>query len=118
MWLRAVTVAPNGESPSRCWLQQLNRRYLEKPLLLWGRKFDIRCWVVVTDNFDVYMYRDGYLRTSSEPFSLNLSDDVEGNSMVHLTNYCMQKNSENLGRFEEGNTLSYDELQECVRAVM
>lgn len=96
----------------------MNRRYLEKPLLLWGRKFDIRCWVVVTDNFDVYMYRDGYLRTSSEPFSLNLSDDVEGNSMVHLTNYCMQKNSENLGRFEEGNTLSYDELQECVRAVM
>jgi len=55
-----------------------------------------------------------YLRTSSEPFTLRLSSSVEGNQMVHLTNYCMQKYSDNIGKFEDGNTLSFDQLQQCV----
>lgn len=121
--------------------EYLVQKYLERPLLLWGRKFDIRCWALLTDAFDLYVYRDGYLRTSSEPFTLELGDEnnmvrgpphnrVAGTpynvwrgglipllllgvvaGQVHLTNYCMQKHSENLGRYEEGNTLSYDDLQ-------
>ena len=60
-------------------------------------------WMVVACS-----YKNGYLRTSSEEFSTSL--DAKGNrhnKMVHLTNYCMQKHSKNLGKFEEGNTLSY-----------
>ena len=34
-----------------------------------------------------------------------------GRQMVHLTNYCMQRKSSNLGRYEEGNTLSLDQFQ-------
>lgn len=59
--------------------EYLVQKYLERPLLLWGRKFDIRCWALLTDAFDLYVYRDGYLRTSSEPFTLELGDE---NNMV------------------------------------
>ena len=34
--------------------------------------------------------------------------------MIHLTNYCMQKNSAALGRYEEGNTMSYIEFQRYI----
>ena len=32
--------------------------------------------------------------------------------MVHLTNYCMQRTSANLGKYEDGNTLSFAQLEE------
>jgi len=34
-------------------------RYIERPLLLRGRKFDIRLWALVDDAFNVWVYRDG-----------------------------------------------------------
>jgi hypothetical protein len=40
-------------------------------MLLRARKFDIRIWVLVLDDGDVYMYLPGYIRTSSEEFSLD-----------------------------------------------
>lgn len=64
------------------WVMQ---KYIERPLLYKGRKFDFRVWAVVLDSGDVYMYGPGYLRTSSEVFSLG-SDD----RYAHLTNYCQQ----------------------------
>ena len=44
------------------WVVQ---KYIEKPLLLDGRKFDFRVWALVTGDFKIYVYRQGYLRTSS-----------------------------------------------------
>ena len=72
----------------------------------------------VTESYDIYMYEDGYLRTSSEQFTLDLRPGAGKSAapdakMVHLTNYCMQKHSKNLGKFEEGNTLKLDDLQVC-----
>ena len=97
------------------WLIQ---KYIEQPLLLWGRKFDIRCWVLLDESYNIWIYRDGYLRTSSETFSLEFRGLAkDSNKMVHLTNYCMQKHSKNLGKFEEGNTLSFDDLQVCRRVL-
>jgi hypothetical protein len=40
-------------------------------MLIRSRKFDIRIWVVVNDDGDLYVYLPGYIRTSSEPFSLD-----------------------------------------------
>ncbi len=45
------------------------QKYIEKPLLYKKRKFDIRMWVVVNDKFEIYMYKDGYLRTSSDIYT-------------------------------------------------
>ena len=35
----------------------LLQKYLEKPLLYWGRKFDIRMWVLLTHKLEVYVFK-------------------------------------------------------------
>jgi hypothetical protein len=62
----------------RSWVVQ---KYVEHPFLFNGRKFDVRVWAVVTEDFRIYFYKHGYLRTSSAEY--NLSDK---NNYVHLTN--------------------------------
>ena len=58
-------------------------------------------------NYKAYYYTEGYLRTSCREFSLaNLS-----NRMVHLTNDAVQKKSEDYGKYEPGNKMSYSEFQ-------
>lgn len=81
------------------------QKYVEKPLLIKKRKFDIRVWVLVTHDAKCYMFREGYIRTSCEEFSL--SQESISKAYVHLTNNAVQKNSENYGKFEDGNQLSF-----------
>ncbi len=89
------------------------QKYIERPLLINKRKFDIRCYGLVTavnDHVKGYFYKEGYLRTASREFSLkNL-----GARIVHLTNEAVQKNYEEFGRFEPGNKLTYSELQKYI----
>ena len=93
------------------WVLQ---KYIENPLLYRGRKFDLRVWVVALDNGDVLMHAPGYVRTSSEAFDL----DSE-NRYAHLTNYCQQVlNKESFGKFEEGNTLTFEDLEDYMNEVM
>lgn len=45
------------------------QKYLERPMLISGRKFDIRAFAMMTSVNGVlkgYMYRDCYFRTSSK----------------------------------------------------
>ena len=76
--------------------------YIENPLLYNKRKFDIRCYALITNfnkNMKGYWYKDGYIRTSSKEFSLkNL-----GNRLIHLTNDAIQKKGEEYGKFENSN---------------
>jgi hypothetical protein len=54
------------------WILQ---KYIEFPLLLAGRKFDIRSFVLVTPNKQAWLHSESYIRTSSAIFTLeNLSD--------------------------------------------
>ena len=53
--------------------------------------------------------REGYLRTSSEIYSVE-ENDID-NKFVHLTNDAVQKYSDKYGQAEQGNKLSYDEFQ-------
>jgi hypothetical protein len=89
------------------------QKYIEKPLLYWKRKFDIRMWVMITHKFEVYAYRylidknrEGHLKTSSEEYNVNLKD-----SYVHLTNYSVQKYNNNFSKFEYGNEVSFSDFQ-------
>ncbi len=85
------------------------QKYIESPLLLEKRKFDIRVWVLVTHNLEIFFCREGYIRTSSESF--DLSEQGLSNYYIHLTNTAIQKNSENYGQFEKGNQISFDDFQ-------
>lgn len=68
------------------------QKYMSKPYLIEGRKFDIRIWVLLGPDLDMYMFEQGYLRLSSEEF--NLSDM---NTFIHLTNNAVQKHCKNYG---------------------
>ena len=61
----------------------------------------------MTDDFRVYVYKEGYLRTSSDKFSL-----ADKNVTVHLTNQSMQVKEDLYSVYEDGNTLTYKDLQE------
>jgi len=83
------------------------QKYVEKPLLYNNRKFDIRVWVLVTDNCKIYYYKRGYLRTSSSEFTMDSTF-----KFIHLTNNCLQQYGKDYGKYEEGNIISFDTLQD------
>jgi hypothetical protein len=71
-------------------------RYIDNPLILFGHKFDLRIYVVVTsfDPLRVYIYREGLARFASEKYSNEVFTD-EKSKFSHLTNYSINKNNEN-----------------------
>lgn len=71
------------------------QKYIERPLLIFNRKFDIRVWVMLTQEHDLYFFKEGYLRTSSSEFSID-ENNVD-NAFVHLTNNAVQKHSTTFG---------------------
>ena len=86
------------------------QKYIERPLLVHKRKFDIRCYGLITSvqgNLKGYFYRDGYLRTSCKEFSLNNLH----NKFVHLTNDAIQIESQDYGKYETGNKISFADFQ-------
>ena len=52
------------------------QKYLERPFLYDHRKFDLRVWACVASDLGspsglrIFVYREGYARTSSEAFTL------------------------------------------------
>jgi hypothetical protein len=87
------------------------QKYIERPMLLNNRKFDIRVWALLTQDMDLYFFREGYLRLSSKPFALdNFQDEI-----THLTNVAIQKYSKLFGKTEDGNQLSFADLRSYMR---
>jgi len=60
------------------------QKYIERPLLLGGRKHDIRQWVLVTcvNPLVIWFYGECYVRIAAEEYGL---DDIRAN-LRHLTN--------------------------------
>eukprot|EP00826_Nyctotherus_ovalis_P046885 TRINITY_DN5337_c0_g2_i2.p1 TRINITY_DN5337_c0_g2~~TRINITY_DN5337_c0_g2_i2.p1 ORF type:complete len:527 (+),score=62.24 TRINITY_DN5337_c0_g2_i2:78-1658(+) len=92
------------------------QKYIERPLLFERRKFDIRCFALVTSVngwIKGYYYRDGYLRTSSKEYSA-------GNSLrsVHLTNEAVQIKYDDFGKHEAGNKISYADFQKYLEGYL
>lgn len=70
-------------------LKAVTQTYLTNPLLFKNRKFDLRCYCLVTkfiDRMVVYWYSQGYARTSSYVYD----ERDKSNLMVHLTNEAVQ----------------------------
>jgi len=92
------------------------QKYIERPLLIDQRKFDIRLWVLINccdlSNQRCYLFSEGYIRTSSYPFSL--SQESIDQPFVHLTNNAVQQHDQNYGKLEEGNQLSFKQGRELL----
>lgn len=57
-------------------------RYIANPLLIEGRKFDIRCYMLIANMMPyLVLYHDGYIR-----LSMYLYDNDSDNLIAHLTN--------------------------------
>ncbi|XP_073490406.1 tubulin monoglutamylase TTLL4 [Aquarana catesbeiana] len=69
----------------------LVQRYLHKPYLISGSKFDLRIYVYVTsyDPLRVYLFTDGLVRFASCKYSSSLKS--LSNKFMHLTNYSVNK---------------------------
>lgn len=57
----------------------------------------------------VYLFKEGYLRLSSNKY--DLSEDKIVDQCVHLTNNAVQKYNQDYNKFEKGNQLSFKVLK-------
>nr|KAF7439384.1 hypothetical protein H0235_001775 [Vespula pensylvanica] len=82
-------VNPSTKADARYVVQ----KYIERPLLVYNTKFDIRQWFIVTcaQPLTVWMFKESYLRFCSQKFSL-----TDFHESIHLCNHavqCKYKNS-------------------------
>ena len=86
----------------------LIQKYIEKPLLYQGRKFDIRLWVLFIGNKpdNVYIFKEGHLKATCGNYDLNSKD-----LFIHLTNYSIQKYNSDFSKIEIGNEIPFKDLQ-------
>lgn len=82
------------------------QRYIANPLLINGKKFDLRIYVVVTsfDPLRIYMHRDGLARFATHKYR-NDRQNLR-NRFMHLTNYSVNKKSK---YFERNESAELDE---------
>jgi len=92
-WLREARAAAGGaaaagEAPPETFVAQ---RYIERPLLVGGRKFDLRLYCAVTcfRPLTAWLYREGFCRFTARRYvgdAASLNDPF-----IHLTNHAVQK---------------------------
>ena len=79
------------------------QKYIENPLLIYGKKFDIRQWVLLTSlrPLTIWLWDDPYLRFSAEEYNI----DNFSNIYSHLTNNCIAKYSK---KYNSNNKIEGD----------
>ncbi|XP_055969895.1 tubulin polyglutamylase TTLL13 [Sorex fumeus] len=77
------------------------QQYIAKPFLINGFKFDMRIYVLITscDPLRLFMYEEGLARFATTPYVEPSHSNLEDVCM-HLTNYAINKHSENFVRDE------------------
>jgi len=84
-------------------------KYVEKPLLIGGRKFDLRLFALVTSYRPLiaYFYSEGFARFSNVKYTADR--DQMNNTEVHLTNVAIQKHSDDYNP-NHGNKWSFSNV--------
>ncbi|KAG5674579.1 hypothetical protein PVAND_004533 [Polypedilum vanderplanki] len=79
------------------------QRYIERPLLINGSKFDLRLYVLVTslNPLRVYMHTDGLARFASVKYSERT--ETLNDRYMHLTNYSINKLSTSYDKNDDAN---------------
>lgn len=97
------------------------QRYLCRPYLISGLKFDLRIYVLVSgcDPLRVFVYKEGLARFATVPYEQPRPDNL-GELCMHLTNYAINKDSDDFQTddcdFSQGHKRSltsvYERLEE------
>eukprot|EP00347_Sterkiella_histriomuscorum_P014185 403361837 len=85
------------------------QKYIENPLIVMKKKFDIRQWVLVTDwnPLTVWIYKECYIRFSPIDYDITKLND----KFMHLTNNAIVSKSEKFYESEiEGNMWSCEQF--------
>jgi len=92
--------------------QFIVQKYIENPMIIKNRKFDLRVWVLVTDwnPLTVWYFKKPYVRFPAHDYSENNID----NNYAHLANNSIAKHGEEAPTMHhiEGNMLFIEDLQE------
>jgi len=77
-------------------------RYIENPLLIGGKKFDMRIYVLVTcyRPLKAYLCYNGFCRFCTEKYTPDMAEI--DNMCIHLTNVAIAKHSENYNEHHGG----------------
>ncbi|XP_014785678.1 polyglutamylase complex subunit TTLL1 isoform X2 [Octopus bimaculoides] len=77
-------------------------KYIDNPLLISGKKFDLRLYVIVTSfrPLKCYMYQLGFCRFCTVKYNANITE--LDNMFVHLTNVSIQKHGEDYNAVHGG----------------
>ncbi|KAF4318276.1 hypothetical protein BBO99_00005576 [Phytophthora kernoviae] len=86
---RKLSQIPRGEV-------MVAQQYVARPLLIDGKKFDLRIYVLITScsPLRVYIFKDGLVRMCTADYVAPNADNLEQRFM-HLTNYAVNKHSNN-----------------------
>jgi len=70
--------------------------YIDNPLLINKKKFDLRIYVAITsiNPLRIYVYQEGLVRFATEEYSNNKK--IFGNPYIHLTNYSINKHNKDM----------------------
>ena len=78
-------------------------KYVSKPHLLRGFKYDLRIYILVTsyEPLKAYIFREGLVRLATQPYSTTKGSLKK--RFVHLTNYSINKYAENYSKNEQAD---------------
>mmetsp|Transcript_126850 Transcript_126850/g.224794 ORF Transcript_126850/g.224794 Transcript_126850/m.224794 type:complete len:848 (+) Transcript_126850:24-2567(+) len=96
-----------GRGAEARWIAQ---KYIENPMIINSKKFDIRQWVVVTrlNPLAVWFYEDCYLRFSFADYDPKRLK----NKYAHLTNNSISKHAEDFDERSDETMIDSTEFQE------
>ena len=76
--------------------QYIIQRYIHRPYLLDGLKFDMRIYCLITgcEPLRIFIFKNGLARFATEPYSTPNKSNIS-NTCMHLTNYAINKSNRN-----------------------
>ncbi|XP_062396094.1 protein polyglycylase TTLL10 [Sardina pilchardus] len=110
---RLQTIAENQSSSKlsfRLPQARIVQKYVQNPLLLQGRKFDVRSYLLIASTTPyMVFFRHGYVRLTCD-----LYDPNSQNLSAHLTNQYMQKKNPLYSELKEETVWSIERFNEYV----
>ncbi|XP_061165529.1 tubulin polyglutamylase ttll6-like isoform X14 [Saccostrea echinata] len=81
------------------------QQYMSRPFLIDGFKFDLRIYTLVTscDPLRIFLFKDGLARFATNKYIEPTHNNVD-NVFMHLTNYAINKHSEDFIRDDEAGS--------------